>query len=69
MKHPSCPKCRKPLLIKIVPRPDFYAPFNLCFIGICEVCGDEIGIMYSFNEGLGIEREKNVTNPQMKVEH
>ena len=71
MKQPICRKCKKPLLIKIVPRDEFYAPESLCFIARCPVCNEQMGIIYTVNERMGIEREReaNITNPKMLVIH
>ena len=67
---PVCPDCGGSVIVKTVPN-KFLAPQHIAFSGRCEKCGQQVGVMYSFNERRGIEqeREANVTNPKMLVIH
>jgi len=67
---PVCPDCGASVVIKTVVN-SFTAPQHIAFAGTCEQCGQQVGVMYSFNERKGIEREReaNITNPKMLVIH
>ena len=57
-RAPVCPMCGDSLIVDITPGGQFFAPMHINMTGRCNTCDENIAIVYTFDERMGIENEK-----------